>query len=72
MSDTTTPLSTADQPSHSLANILAHPGSSYAGAGIAMLTIGKFMTDTSYPTTATGWIAYALALGTALMAALGK
>lgn len=71
MSTTTTPLLTADQPSHALANITAHPGSSYAGAGI-LVTLATFISQNPLPTSALGWLGYAAAAVTAVLAALGK
>lgn len=63
---------TADQPSHALANVLAHPGSSWAGAGIVAMTVATMIQANSLPTTSAGWIAFLASMATAVMAALGK
>jgi hypothetical protein len=70
MSQTTT--STADQPSHSLGNVLSHPGSSWAGAGIVATTIGTMISAGSMPTTTSGWVTFAVSILLAVAAALGK
>lgn len=70
MSASTTP-QTADQPALHVSNITAHPGSSWAGAGILMALAG-FATQNPMPTTKAGWISYGLAASMAVLAALGK
>lgn len=72
MSASTQAVPTSAQPSHALSNILAHPGSSWAGAGVALFTIGSAVQAQQLPTTTLGWVAFLGGLATALGAALGK
>lgn len=72
-STSTTPTTpTAAQPAHSLSNIVAHPGSSWAGAGIVLATVAQAINAQSLPTTAAGWVTFFGSLAVAVMAALGK
>ena len=64
--------STRQQPSHAWSNIFAHPGSTWAGVGLAVLTVGQAMAGQGMPTTLAGWFAFAVALVGSLLAALGK
>lgn len=66
------PAQTKDQPHFSLANIIDHPGSSYAGASALIVGIGQFMSANAYPTTSAGWLAYIAAALLAIGGALGK
>ena len=59
-------------PAHAWSNIVTHPGSTWAGVGLAMLTVGQAMAGQGVPTTLAGWVAFAVPLVGALMAALGK
>lgn len=68
MSDTTP---TALQPAHALSNVTAHPGSSWAGASVALATLGNAASN-GLPTNAAGWAAFGLALLTSVLAGLGK
>ncbi len=60
------------QPSHSLANVVDHPGSTWAGLGVAAVTIGNAVQSGAMPTTPAGWIAFIAGLAAAVAAALGK
>lgn len=64
-------IATADQPSHSLDNITAHPGSTWAGVSVALVTVGNGLAN-GLPTNSAGWTTMAIALMTAVLAALGK
>jgi hypothetical protein len=64
--------STRQQPSHALSNIFAHPGSTWAGVGVALATVAGAINAQGLPTTAGGWITFVASLLVALMAALGK
>ncbi len=72
MSQTTTPVATVDQPSHAISNVMAHPGSTWAAAGIVAMTVATMVQANSLPTTPAAWIAFFASLATAVMAALGK
>lgn len=63
---------TKDQPHFSLANIIDHPGSTYAGLSALIIGIGQFMAANSYPTTSAGWFGYIAAALLAVGGALGK
>jgi hypothetical protein len=69
---TTPSTSTADQPSHSLSNITAHPGSTWAGVGVVAVTVGQIVSAGSMPTTPMGWVSFIAGLAFAVLAALGK
>lgn len=71
MSDTIK-LNTADQPAFHPSNILAHPGSSWAGAGIAAMAIGQQLTTSGPPTSTAGWGMFAFQMAMAVAAAFGK
>ena len=60
------------QTTHGWGNILAHPGSTWAGVGVVMATIGTAINSQGFPSSAGGWVAFAMSLAVALMAALGK
>lgn len=60
------------QAAHGWGNILAHPGSTWAGVGLALATIGAAINAQGLPSTAGGWVAFAMSLAVSLMAALGK
>lgn len=60
---------TADQPAHSVSNITAHPGSSWAGVGLALL--GTIQAG-GVPTTSLGWVSLIAGGLSGLLAALGK
>lgn len=68
---TTTDVPTATQPDFHVNNVLDHPGSTWAGAGILMALVG-FASQNPLPTTALGWISYGVAAASAVLAALGK
>jgi len=53
-------------------NILAHPGSTWAGVGLALITIGTAINAQGLPSSAGGWVAFAMSLAVSLMAALSK
>lgn len=72
MSSTTTPLQTADQPALHPSNITAHPGSTWAGAGVLMAAVATQISSGSMPTTTAGWITFVLQILLAAAAALGK
>lgn len=63
---------TADQPAMHPSNILAHPGSSWAGAGIVAVAVGQQLAAGQMPSTTTGWGMFAFQLAMAVAAALGK
>lgn len=63
---------TADQPAMHPNNILAHPGSSWAGAGIVAVAVGQQLAAGQMPNTTTGWAMFAFQLAMAVVAALGK
>ena len=65
-------LPTSAQPSHAVSNIIAHPGSTWAGVGIAAVTIGQTISAGTMPTTASGWVSFVAGLAFAILAALGK
>lgn len=60
------------QTAYGWGNILAHPGSTWAGVGVVMATIGTAINSQGLPSSAGGWVAFAMSLAVALMAALGK
>ena len=64
--------STNQQPSHAMSNILAHPGSTWAGATLIVGVLGTTMAATGWPTTASGWMTFALTVFGGIMAGLGK
>lgn len=63
---------TIDQPHFSLGNIIDHPGSTYAGVGLLVLTLGQYATANPLPVNAAGWVTYLAQLALAIMAAMGK
>lgn len=67
----TTALPTALQPSHSIDNITAHPGSTWAGASVALVTVGNSLAN-GLPTSTAGWLTMGMTLMASLLAALGK
>jgi hypothetical protein len=70
---TTTPIvPTAQQPALHVDNILAHPGSSWAGVGLIAMTVGQAMMQQGMPTTAGGWIAFLLPVAMGVGGMLGK
>lgn len=72
MSASTTP-QTADQPALHVSNITAHPGSSWAGIGVAVVgTTASFIVSNGVPTTKGGLVMLLGSLVTGLLAALGK
>jgi hypothetical protein len=62
---------TADQPPIHVDNITAHPGSTFAGAGLIAMTIGQAMSS-GMPTGAGGWAAMAAQVAFGVLGALGK
>lgn len=70
MSGTTLP--TSAQPSHALSNIIDHPGSSWAAAGVIGVAVSNVVAANSLPTTAMGWASLIVSIAVAVMAALGK
>lgn len=69
---TTTNVPTATQPDFHVNNILDHPGSTWAGVGVAALTVGNAVQAGSMPTTTSGWISFLAGLAFSVAAALGK
>lgn len=69
---TSTATMTADQPFFHVNNIVAHNGSSWAGAGIAAMAIGQQLAAGDMPTTKAGWGIFAFQMAMAVAAALGK
>ena len=63
---------TSMQPSHAISNVTAHPGSTWAGVGVAAVTIGQTISAGTMPTTASGWVSFVAGLAFAILAALGK
>lgn len=75
MSQTIPPIAvtpTALQPHFSLSNILAHPGSTYAGIGVVLGIIAQAINAGGMPTTAAGWITSIAGVAISVAAALGK
>jgi hypothetical protein len=72
VSTTTTSLPTAQQPALHVANILAHPGSTWAGVGVIAMTVGQAMVQQGMPTTAGGWLAFLLPVAMGVGGMLGK
>ena len=72
MSETTPVASTTTEPSLALKNIVAHPGSTYAGVGVVALAIGQVVNAGAMPTSFTGWLLVGGQLLLALGAAFGK
>lgn len=74
MPDPTTPLEraifTADQPNFHPSNILAHPGSTLAGAGVWLSGIAQLLTVP--PVSPIGWAVFGIQAAAGLLAALGK
>lgn len=71
MSTTTSPF-TSEQPSHAISNVTDHPGSTWAGIGVAAVTVGQAISTGSMPTTTSGWISFVGGLVFAVLAAIGK
>lgn len=69
MSDTT---STAQQPSLHPSNILAHPGSTWAGVGVAAMAVGQQIAAGQMPTSSAGWGFFAFQIAMSLGAVFGK
>lgn len=60
------------QAAYGWGNILAHPGSTWAGAGLAAATIGTAINAQGLPSSAAGWVAFLLSLAASFAAAVGK
>lgn len=71
MASTTDVTPTALQAPIHTDNIVAHPGSTFAGAGVAAVLLA-FVQANPWPTSAAGWFAYGAAAVMAVLAALGK
>jgi hypothetical protein len=69
MSDT---VPTAVQPALHPANVTAHPGSTWAGVGVGLVTLGQTFQAGGLPTTSVGWVQLLAGLSFSIMAALGK
>lgn len=55
------------------ANIAGSPGSTWAGAGVAIVgVVASMIQANGIPTTAAGWFMFLGSLATGIMAALGK
>jgi hypothetical protein len=73
MSETTTPVvPTALQPHFALSNVIAHPGSTYAGIGLVMGIVAQAINAGSMPTSATGWVVLVAGIAMSVAAAFGK
>lgn len=72
MPDASQPALTADQSSLHINNIAAHPGSTWAGVGVGLLTIGNQFQSGGLPTNKAGWIQLIMGTAFAVLAALGK
>jgi hypothetical protein len=60
-------VATADQPAIHHSNILAHPGSTFAGGGLLFAALAQPM-----PTTALGWVWIVMQIAGGVLAGLGK
>jgi hypothetical protein len=65
-------LPTSAQPALHVDNITAHPGSTWAGAGVAVYALGNAMVQQGMPTTTGGWVSLLLPVLMGGLAALGK
>lgn len=65
-------MQTADQPALHPSNITAHPGSTWAGAGVLAAAVATQIAAGSMPTTSAGWITFIVQILLAGAAALGK
>jgi hypothetical protein len=67
-----TSIPTSAQPALHVDNITAHPGSTFAGAGLIVATVGQAMLSQPMPTTITGWAAWALPIVLGGLGMFGK
>jgi hypothetical protein len=65
-------IQTAQQPALHVDNITAHPGSTFAGAGLIVATVGQAMLSQPMPTTTAGWITWALPIVLGGLGMFGK
>jgi hypothetical protein len=61
---------TADQPFLHVANIAAHPGSTFAGVGVGLIGVGQALSNP--PVTTAGWIGIVCQIVLGILGALGK
>lgn len=65
-------IQTADQPALHPSNITAHPGSSWAGAGVLAVAVGQQIASGQMPSSTAGWSMFAIQIAMAVAAAFGK